>query len=238
MPPLRVGLIGASRIVPAHLRGYAALRAAGFDDFRITAICSRDPARARSLVAAPTGAGPSVDQTFAPTIPVSDFQDDAEVRIFTDVREMLDAGVVDAVDITTEVSLHHTQAIACLSAGVHALVQKPFAISVRAARAMIAAARARGLSLAVCENARFSRPARLARWLIQRGDLGTPQMVHSTALGTMWSPDKFVGNSAWRHRKLIGAGGASLDIGPHIFHRLRMLCGEVESVAAMFKPNA
>ena len=51
MPPLRIGLIGAGRIVPAHLRGYAALRAAGQDDFRITAICSRDPARARLFVA-------------------------------------------------------------------------------------------------------------------------------------------------------------------------------------------
>ena len=43
MPPIRVGIVGAGRIVPAHLRGYAALRAAGFDDVRITAICSRDP---------------------------------------------------------------------------------------------------------------------------------------------------------------------------------------------------
>jgi len=56
----------------------------------------------------------------------------------------------------------------------------------------------------------------------------------------MWSPDRWVGNSSWRHRKLIGAGGASLDVGPHIFHRLRMLCGEVESVSAfarVFEPT-
>ena len=33
MAALRIGLIGAGRIVPAHLRGYAALRAAGVDDF-------------------------------------------------------------------------------------------------------------------------------------------------------------------------------------------------------------
>jgi predicted dehydrogenase len=147
---------------------------------------------------------------------------------------------VDAVDITTEVSLHHTQALACLEAGVHALVQKPFAISVRAARRMVDVARRRGLALAVCENARYSRPSRIAKWLIERGDLGTPQMATAVALGTMWSPDSFVGNSAWRHQKLIGAGGASLDIGPHIFHRLRMLCGEVESVAAfarVFEPT-
>lgn len=246
MPPLRVGLIGAGRIVPAHLRGYAALREAGFDDFRITAICSRDPARARSLIgtegqAAGGMTGPSVDPLFAPPIEIASFQDDAEVRVFTDVSEMLAAGVVDAVDITTEVGLHHTQALAALEAGVHALVEKPMAISVRAARRMRDAARQRGLSLAVCENARFNRTVRIAKWLIERGDLGTPQMTSWVGLGTaMWSPDRWVGNSSWRHRKLIGAGGASLDIGPHLFHRLRMLCGEVESVAAVarvFEPT-
>jgi len=246
MPPLRVGLIGAGRIVPAHLRGYAALRAAGFDDFRITAICSRDPARARTLIetdsqAAGGMAGPAVDPLFAPPTPISEFQDDAEVRVFTDVREMLDAGVVDAVDITTEVGLHHTQALACLEAGVHALVEKPMAITVRAARQMVEAAGQRSLSLAVCENARFNRTVRIAKWLVDRGDLGTPQMTSWVALGTaMWSPDRWVGNSSWRHRKLIGAGGASLDIGPHLFHRLRMLCGEVESVGAVarvFEPT-
>jgi len=239
MAAIRVGLIGAGRIVPAHLRGYAELRSAGFDDFRITAICSRDPARARSLIetdaqAAGGMAGPAVDPLFAPPIAISEFQDDAEVQVFTDVREMLDARVVDAVDITTEVGLHHTQALACLEAGVHALVEKPMAITVRAARRMVEAARQRRLSLAVCENARFNRTVRIAKWLVDRGDLGTPQMTAWTALGTaLWSPDRWVGNSSWRHRKLIGAGGASLDIGPHLFHRLRMLCGEVESVAAV-----
>jgi 1,5-anhydro-D-fructose reductase (1,5-anhydro-D-mannitol-forming) len=180
------------------------LRAAGFDDFRITAICSRDPARARSLIgtegqAAGGMAGPTVDPLFAAPIPISEFQNDADVRVFTDVREMLDAGVVDAVDITTEVGLHHTQALACLEAGVHALVEKPLAITVRAARQMVDAASQHNLSLAVCENARFNRTVRLAKWLIDRGDLGAPQMTSWVSLGTaMWSPDRWVGNSERR----------------------------------------
>ena len=184
----------------------------------------------------------SADPLFAPPIAVSDFQDDVEVRVFTDVREMLDAGVVDAVDITTEVALHHTQALACLEAGVHAVVAEA-AGDHRAGRA------ARWSTPPVSAASRWPSartPAstdgiRIAKWLVDRGDLGTPQMASVTALGTaMWSPDHFVGNSAWRHQKLIGAGGASLDIGPHIFHRLRMLCGEVESVAAfarVFEPT-
>lgn len=248
MATIKVGIVGAGRIVPAHLHGYKALRAAGFDDFRITAVCSRDQARAEAVAGhggqrAGGMTGPpsmAADPLLAPPISVADFQDDAEVRVFTDVRDMLAAGVVDAVDITTEVSVHHTQALAAIEAGCHAVVQKPLAISVRAARKMLDAAQVRGVSLAVLENARYNRGIRLGKWLVDRGDLGTPQMASVTALGTaMWSPDHFVGNSPWRHQKLVGAGGASLDIGPHIFHRLRMLCGEVESVAAfarVFEP--
>ncbi|MFN8637547.1 MAG: Gfo/Idh/MocA family oxidoreductase [Chloroflexota bacterium] len=240
MAALRIGLIGAGRIVPAHLRGYAALRAVGVDDFRITAVCSRDPARAR-LLAAPTGGArqPAAawkygDPIEGQPVTVADFQDDVEPAIFTDVRAMLDAGVVDAVDITTEVGLHHTQAVACIEAGAHALVEKPLAITMRAARLMVDAADRRGVQLAVCEHARYIRIQRLASWLIGRGDLGTPQMVSWPSLGTAaWSPDGWVGHSPWRHQRLVGAGGCSLDIGPHVFHRLRNLCGEVESVSAL-----
>jgi predicted dehydrogenase len=240
MASLRIGLIGAGRIVPAHLRGYSALRAAGVDDFRITAICSRDPARARMIAAADSSARGSTatwrfgDPIESQPIAVADFQDDVEPAIFTDVQAMLDAGVVDAVDITTEVSIHHPQALACMDAGVHALVEKPLAITMRAGRLMVEAAHRHGLQLAVCEHARFLRMARLAGWVVARGDLGTPQMVSWPSFGTgLWSPDNWVGNSSWRHRRLIGAGGCSLDIGPHVFHRLRVLCGEVETVSAL-----
>jgi predicted dehydrogenase len=174
------------------------------------------------------------DSLAARPVPVAEFQDDVEAQIFTDVRAMLDAGVVDAVDITTEVGLHHVQALACLEAGVHALVEKPLAVTMRAGRRMVETAKQRGLVLGVCENARFNRPLRIGAWVVRRGDLGTPQMVMLQSLGTAsWSPDAWVGKSPWRHQKLVAAGGASLDIGPHSFHRLRSLCGEVETVAAV-----
>jgi predicted dehydrogenase len=240
MASLRIGLIGAGRIVPAHLRGYAALRGVGVDDFRITAICSRDPARARLLVAPAGGERvPAANWRYGDAlegqpVTVADFQDDVEPAIYTDVQAMLDAGVVDAVDISTEVGLHHPQTLASLEAGAHVLVEKPMAITVRAGARMVDAADRRNLKLAVCEHARYIRMARLASWLVGRGDLGTPQMLSWPSLGTaMWSPDGWVGHSSWRHRRMIGAGGCSLDVGPHIFHRVRNLCGEVETVSAL-----
>ncbi|MCC7372480.1 MAG: Gfo/Idh/MocA family oxidoreductase [Chloroflexi bacterium] len=238
MVSLRIGLIGAGRIVPAHLFGYAELRAAGVDDFRITAICSRDPDRARLLVSAdpdrpraPWRYGDAVDTQ---PIVVSDFQTDIQPRLFSEVQAMFDSGLVDAVDITSEVSLHHSQVVACLEAGLHALVEKPLAITMRAGRMMVQAAHRANRQLAVAEHARYIRQARLGAWVVGRGDLGTPQLLSWPSIGTrLWSPDRWVGNASWRHRRLIGAGGVSLDIGPHVFHRVRALCGEVETVSAL-----
>ena len=149
MASLRIGLIGTGRIVPAHLYGYAQLRKAGVDDFRITAICSRDPARARLLLSADgadrSGAAPwrYGDPLTTQSITVADFQDDVSPAIFTDLQAMLDSGTVDAVDISTEVALHHDQVVACLKAGLHVLVEKPMAITIRAARMMVEAAQPR-----------------------------------------------------------------------------------------------
>jgi predicted dehydrogenase len=239
-PPLRIGLVGASRILPTHMRGYAAIRAAGFDNFRITAICSRDPERAKRFIK--PGDGPPPPQTFsAPHTYINQFQTDVEPVIFTDLGEMLASGLVDAVDNTNEVALHHTQTAQAAEAGVHVLVEKPMAITMRAGKAMVDAAARHGINLTVCENARFHHIMRIASWLQERGDLGSPQFAAWWVLATApWAPDNFTGNSPWRHVKSVAGGGATLDIIPHIIHRLRMLCGEVRDISGttrIFEPT-
>src|SRR5262245_54284238 len=71
------------------------------------------------------------------------------VRAFTDYREMLDAGVVDAVSIATPHYLLGPIALDCLKAGLHVFVEKPFAIRLSEADAVIQTAKAKNLKLAV-----------------------------------------------------------------------------------------
>lgn len=245
---IRIGIIGCGRILPAHLRGYQLLREAGVDDFRITALVARNPDDAHTF--RQRGAGPPPrppvstnpsDPLAAPHRYVSDFQPDTEATVYPTVAAMLAAGAVDAVDITATLPVHHTAGLACLEAGKHALIQKPLAVTVRAGQRLVEAAEARGLTLGVFENVRTAEAVRLSRWLIDRGELGRLQMAASVSIGTAeWSPDRVVADTPWRHQKLIAGGGASLDMGVHLAHRLRYLVGEVRTMTAVtriFEPE-
>ena len=244
---IRIGIVGCGRILNAHLQGYKQLREAGIDNFRITALVARRLDDA--LMFRRRGEGPpprppvlppeSGDPLAAPHTYLSDFQDDVDVQVYTDYREMLDAGVVDAVNDFTTLALHHQVAEAALQAGKHLLTQKPLAISVKAARRMVDLARAKGLTLGTFENVRQGRFTRAAGWAVQRGEIGAPQMAVVGSLGGFWSPDRVVADTPWRHRKLEGGGGGSVDIGVHQFHLLRYVFGEVawvSAVARAFEP--
>ena len=238
---VRIGVVGAGRILPAHLRGYELLRQAGVDDFRITALTSRTRRDAESYVERDREPAPRPPVSNQPADPlsvgdvfISDFQDVGEVQVHGSLEEMLASGTVDALDITASLPVHHTAALAGIEAGKHCLVQKPLAISVAAGRAMVDAAKQHGVSLGVTENLRYAPSVRIARWVIDKGYLGDMQMIAHWSIGTAeWSPDGVVAETPWRHRKLEAGAGASLDIGVHLLHELRYLVGEIDSIYAV-----
>jgi predicted dehydrogenase len=236
---IRIGIVGCGRILNAHLHGYRLLREAGFDDFRITALCARNVDDA--LMFRKRGEGPppraavlppeSGDPLAAPHIYLDEFQPDTDVAVFSDYQEMIAAGVVDAVNDFTTLSMHHQIGAAALDAGLHLLVQKPLAISVAAARLLVDKARAHALTLGLFENVRQSPSTRAAAWAIREGLIGDLQLALFGGIGGLWSPDRIVAETPWRHRKLEGGGGGALDIGVHVMHMVRYVCGEVAAVS-------
>lgn len=237
---IRIGIVGCGRILNAHLQGYKKLREAGVDNFRITALVARQIDDAHMFVRrghGPTPRPPVIDPETgdplgAPHTYLSDFQDDVEVKVYTDYREMIAAGVVDAVNDFTTLALHHQVADAAFDAGLHLMTQKPLAISVLAAQQMVRRAAAAGLTLATFENVRNGKFTRAAGWAVRRGLIGEPQMALLGSIGGLWSPDVIVAQTPWRHRKLLGGGGGTIDIGVHLFHLVRYVMGEVSWVNA------
>ena len=235
---IRIGIVGCGRVMAAHLRGYRLLRAAGVDDFRITALCSLTEDEARMYVR--RGEGPpqraAVSQVAEDPLAVadeyvSDFQDDVEVQIYSDFHRMMAEAPITAVNDFTSHGLHHQVAEAALGANKDLLTEKPMAVSVRAARRMCELAEAGQRVLGVFQSGRYVPRSRHLQWLFGSGLLGRLQLVLIGSVGARWAPDFVVADTPWRHRRVEG-GGISLDVGVHRFDLVRALAGEIRDIQA------
>ena len=250
---IRIGIVGCGRILAAHLRGYRLLREAGIHDFRITSLCARNPDDAigyirqdpshpqRTPVSTLKGDPLSIASEY-----LENFQPDTKVTVTENYSELIASNDVDAVNDFTSHGLHHIIAKECSTHGKDLLTQKPIALNPSAGQSMVDQFQRHKLILGVCENWRFRHQTRHVRWAIDHGLIGTLQQLHFTNIGNWWAPRQVVAQTPWRHQKKEG-GGITLDIGPHLFHWVRHLGGEVldvtgrmsciESKRAMPTPN-
>ena len=90
----------------------------------------------------------------------ADAERGAEIAALHDCRALTDykdlAGLVDAASLTVPTSLHHQAGLELLEMGINLLVEKPITETVDSANALIATAKARGLTLQVGHLERFS----------------------------------------------------------------------------------
>ena len=120
----------------------------------------------------------------------------------------------------------HRQALEqAAEAGKHALVEKPLAITLEDADAMIEAAERAGTILMVAEDMHFRPAVREAVYCIERGDIGEPLYLLAHG-GGIRRP------SGWAAEKGRMGGGVLIDIGVHYIRGLRLLLGEPDSVMA------
>lgn len=236
---LRVALVGCGRIMPAHLHAYKNLWDLGIKNFRIVALVARKEEDALRFRKRGEGPPPRTPVTTNPADPlgkphlyVSDIHDDVLPEIFTSWQQMLDETEVDLVDIYTTVNTHHEIATEALNAGKHVQVEKPMAVSVRAGKLMVEAAKRSGKVLMVAESVRYGKLNRIVRWILEQGVIGEVRAFHAFSFGSDWSPDKVVAQTPWRHLKLIAGGGATIDIGVHLWHLARYWCGDVDEIFA------
>jgi UDP-N-acetylglucosamine 3-dehydrogenase len=88
----------------------------------------------------------------------------------SDVSELLALGI-DAVSVAAPTHLHRSIALAAVSGGVHALVEKPIASSVEEGRDIIAAARRAGVTLMVGHVERFNPAVQAIKEAIRGEDI-------------------------------------------------------------------
>jgi predicted dehydrogenase len=127
---------------------------------------------------------------------------------------------IEAVVIATPNALHAPQAIACLEAGKHVLVEKPMAASVAECDAMIESARASSVALMIAHCWRWHERVRSLRARVAAGVLGEVVKTRGYGIHVGWGP------SGWFTDRALSAGGALVDMGVHAIDTARFLLGE------------
>ncbi|MFH1008610.1 MAG: Gfo/Idh/MocA family oxidoreductase [Candidatus Latescibacterota bacterium] len=143
-------------------------------------------------------------------------------------QELLADRDVDAVYLATPVYLHHTQAIMAAEAGKHLLIEKPLAIGVSEAQAIIDACRKAGVKACEGYMMRFHTLNLKAKEMVAAGLIGN--VVMGRAQLSCWYPDM---PGAWRQDPKLGGGGTLMDLASHCYDLLDMIIGPIQSVSAL-----
>jgi UDP-N-acetyl-2-amino-2-deoxyglucuronate dehydrogenase len=192
---IRFGIIGAGVAGRYHAQAIAQTPGA-----RLIAVCAGHPERAAALAS-----------TF-------------NARVEPDVAALLACDDIDAVCICTPSGQHAEQGIAAAKAGKHVLVEKPLAITLADADALIDACRTAGVHLGVALQRRTDPDFCAAREAIAAGALGRP------ILGVVTIPylrtQTYYDSAAWRGTWALDGGGALMNQGIHLVDLLIWLMGD------------
>ncbi len=145
------------------------------------------------------------------------------VPTFATHSELLDSGLVDAVVIATPHYFHPTIALEAFRRGIHVLSEKPLAVTVSSADAMIAGAKASGCKFGVMYQMRSEPPNAAARKVVESGVLGE---IYRTNLVMGWYRSQAYYNSGgWRATWAGEGGGVLINQAPHYLDLFTWLGG-------------
>jgi predicted dehydrogenase len=148
---------------------------------------------------------------------------------YTDVAEMLQKEHLNMVDICTATPSHAPLAIQAMETGCHVLIEKPIALNVAEADAMIQTAERMKVKLCVSHDMLFSLTISRMRKIVERGELGEIVRMEIKHYRPKNDP-VFRNKDHWMHRV---PGG--IVIGDDLIHPLyitRAFLGDIEPVAA------
>jgi predicted dehydrogenase len=151
----------------------------------------------------------------------------------TDWRDLLRDDRIQLFDNGAPNDAHAEPCIAAAQAGKHILCEKPLARNAKEAAAMLEAVTQAGVKHMAAFNYRFVPAIRLARHLIESGQLG--EIFHFRAVYLQeWIVDPGFG-MVWRFDRATAGSGALGDLGSHIIDLARFLVGEPRHVSALAK---
>ena len=210
MKSVRFGLVGYKFMGKAHSNALARIPMFMSPDFSVErrVLCGREP---KGLAAAAAQLGWAATET--------------------DWRKLVARDDVDAVDVTAPSDAHRAIGIAAAEQGKHVFCEKPLALNLADARAMLEAVRKAGVRHQIGFNYRFAPAIQMARKLIGAGKLG--RIFHFRGVYLQdWIIDPAF-PLVWRLDKAVAGSGSLGDLGAHLIDLARFLVGEIARVNGM-----
>lgn len=144
-------------------------------------------------------------------------------RRYTDYREMLDRAPIDTVVIATPHAFHVEQAVAAAEAGKAIVSEKPMAVTLEEADAILAAVTKHHVPYTVVHNLLYSQAVQGAAHLLRDGGLGRPLLGRGEILGNKSEVTTTI-DQDWRASRKMG-GGALIDSSYHEIYTVEALMG-------------
>jgi predicted dehydrogenase len=148
----------------------------------------------------------------------------------TEWRDQVADERVDVFDNAGPNGMHLDPTLAAIRHGKHVLCEKPLGRSAAEAHELWMAADAAGVVHMCGFNLRFLPAVRLARELLESGQLGEPTHFRARFLAS--SALRADQRRTWRFRRSQAGSGAVADLGSHLVDLARYLAGEIEAVSA------
>lgn len=202
---MRYALIGCGRISPNHIA--AAIK----NNLDIVALCDITHDNIEYIL--------------------SKFNITKPICKYTDYKEMLKKEKPELVAISTESGEHAHLALDCIDAGCNLIIEKPIALSLQDAEAIINKAEQKGVKVSVCYQNRFNKSIQKIREAVEEGRFG--RLLYGTA-HIRWNR----GEDYYKQAKWRGTweqdGGALMN---QCIHNIDLLCwmmgDEIEEVVGI-----
>ena len=149
-------------------------------------------------------------------------------RAVTDWRELVADPEVQLFDNSGPNNLHAEPTVAAAEAGKHVFCEKPLGRTAEESFDLWRRVEAAGVKHMTAFNYRFVPAVRLARQMIEAGELGEIHHFRGRYLQD-WGTTTA---DAWRFRREEAGSGALGDLGAHVIDLARYLVGEISSVSA------
>lgn len=150
---MNYAIIGCGRISPNHIM------AAKKNDLNIVALCDVLPEMME-------------DKIKKCNLP-------ADIKTYTDYKKMIAKEKIDLLAIATESGKHAAIALHCIEEGINLIIEKPIALSLADADAIIELSKTKGVQVCACHQNRFNKSIQKIREAIDNDRFG--KLFHGTA---------------------------------------------------------